>query len=161
MKNFIILLSVFTLLFEECEGMHVYSEYEMLWCLRNSTERTLVITHPYIEYPVTLLPGKSEPIFEKSAPAANVDVARLPFDHFHKIDSINVCDIEGKPLCTWRLSDYNVNVRGVYNEGCWQFSSRGLGHYKIKHINPFAEYVRVYEYEVGEDDLSTSSTESF
>jgi hypothetical protein len=161
MKNFIILLSVFTLLFEECEGFHVFSEYEMLWCLRNSTERTLVIAHPYIEYPVTLLPGKSEPIFEINAHRAFEDWGFLTFDHFHKIDSINVCDVDGRSLSTWRLSDYSADVRGVYNEGCWQFSSRGLGHYKIKHINPFAEYVRVYEYEVGEDDLSTSSTESF
>ena len=161
MKNFIILVWLFSLLFTKCELIYEYSEYEMLWRLKNSTEHTLVITHSYMDHPVTLLPGKSEPIFEKSAPAANVDVARLPFDHFHKIDSINVCDIEGKPLCTWRLSDYNVNVRGVYNERFWQSSFNPLGERKVKHLNPFAELVKVYEYEVGEDDLSTSSTASF
>lgn len=143
-----------TLLFT-CES-EVYHTYEVLWCLRNSTEDTLVITHQYLEDSVIISPDKSEPIFDRFIRGVDGDTDFLTFNHFHKIDSINVCTLDSRPLCTWKSSDYRVDIRSVYNGGFWQNDSSALIYGKIKHVNPFADFVLVYEYEVREEDLDES-----
>ena len=157
MRFFILFSSIVTLLIT-CDIRSYYYSCEVLWCLRNSTENTLVITHPYVDNPIIIPPGKLEPVFDEFIKDADEDFEILPFAPFNKIDSIYVCDIDGRHLCTWKSSDYKVDVRGVYNGGFWQTNFVELESIKkIKHINPFAEFIKVYEYEIREEDLNVSA----